>query len=148
MGQKKRSSIPRFRLPEGADPRRSGPSRPVQVGDALRQALAELLAEGTLKDPRLSGVMVTITDVEMSPDLRLARVFFSLFPSDDPAVVKGVWKALAAGRGELKRHLGPRLSLRFVPDLEVRLDPSVAEGAKIETILREIRDSERDPDLP
>lgn len=146
MTRRKRSdpgSAPRTRgLPDAARPeRRSSGQRPIQVGEAVRQALAEMLVDGSVKDPRLGTALLTITDVEMTPDLRLARIFFSVFPDDDDTL-RAILKGLKSAAREMKRGVGARVGLRFTPTLEFRLDPSVAQGARIETLLREIRDEE------
>lgn len=131
--------------------RRSGgpSSRPVQVGEQLRQCLSEMLLEGAIKDRRIASAgMVTITEVRMTPDLRLGRVLVSVFP-DDEAQVLEVFEGLASAKGEIKREIGRRLRLRYTPDLRFLVDDSMAYGAKIEALLRDI-EAERpraDPDL-
>jgi ribosome-binding factor A len=128
-------------LPEAARPGKKASGRQMQVADAVRQEISQMLLDGSIKDPRLHNTMVTITDAEMTPDLRIARVYFSVFPSDDE-VLKNVLKGLRSASKEIKRELSMRLELRSTPDVEFFLDKSVAEGAKIEGILREIRESE------
>jgi ribosome-binding factor A len=133
----------RFELPEAARPGKKATGRQVQVASAIRQEIGTMLTDGSIKDPRLQleGKLVTITDTEITPDLKLARVYFSVFPSD-AETLKNVLKGLRSAARQMKREVSDRLGLRFTPDLEFRLDASIEEGAKIESILREIRDSE------
>lgn len=123
-----------------------GPSsRPVQVGEQIRQAIQQALLEGAIKDARLvDGPMITVTEVRMAPDLRFGRVLVSVFPDDDESVVAGVFSALEQKKGRLKREIASRLRLRFTPDLRFEPDGSIAYGAKIEALLRELRVSEGD----
>ena len=121
-----------------------GPSsRPVQVGEQVRQVIQQALLEGAVKDDRLvDGPMITVTEVRMTSDLRFGRVLVSVFPDDDKALVERVFVALVQNRGRLKREIASRLKLRFTPDLRFEPDGSIAYGAKIEAILRELRDEE------
>lgn len=100
-----------------------------------------MLTDGSIKDPRFRDKLITITDAEITPDLKLARVYFSVFPSD-AEVLKNVMKGLRSAAKEMKREISHRLDLRFTPELEFRFDESLEEGYKIESILREIRESE------
>lgn len=106
-----------------------------------------MLLEGTLKDHRIrEGGLVTITEVRMTPDLRLGRVLVSVFP-DDPAVVSEVMAGMESATGEIKREIAQRLRLRFTPDLRFLVDDSMAYGAHIETVLKEIK-AEEGPTTP
>src|SRR5262245_55290612 len=113
MTRGKRGSM----LPESARPGKKAGGRAASVAEGVRQELSSMLTDGAIKDPRLSNVLLTITDVEMTPDLKLARVYFSVFPSDDDAL-KAVAKGLRSANGEMKRGISARLGLRFTPDLE------------------------------
>jgi ribosome-binding factor A len=137
----RRKAKPESLLPSGARPAKRGGQRPAQVADAVRQSIGGMLTGGAIKDPRLEGKLITVTDVEMTPDLRLARVFVSVFPEDEKLITE-VMRGLKSARNEIKRIISRDLGLRLTPSLEFRLDPSVAQGARIEMLLREIRDSE------
>lgn len=117
------------------------PARAVQVAEQIRQALGLMLGDGSIKDPRLGAALVTVTDVEMTPDLREACVFVSVFPEDAPVLTE-VFAGLKSASGEIRRQLGGRLRMRFTPSLEFRFDGSILEGHKIESLLREIHDRE------
>lgn len=119
--------------------RQSGPSsRPTQVGEQIRQFLSQQLLEGAFKDPRLQAAsMVTVTEVRMSPDLRLAQALVSVYPEDEEVVAE-VFQGLVSATNEVKRAIGRSLRLRHTPELRFRLDDSIVYGAKIEALLREI----------
>ena len=109
------------------------PKRTVQVGGLIRQEISELLVR-KIKDPRLE--MVTITGVEVSPDLKLARVYFSRFGNPDD-VQRGL-EGLQSAAGFIKRELGQRMKLRRIPDLEFKHDTSFEYGDRIESILKDL----------
>ncbi|MFH0787107.1 MAG: 30S ribosome-binding factor RbfA [Pseudomonadota bacterium] len=111
----------------------SRPKRTVQVGGLIQKEISELLLR-KIKDPRLE--MVTITAVEVSPDLKLARVFFSRF--GEVAEVQRGLEGLQSAAGFLKRELGQRLKLRHVPELEFRHDTSFEYGDRIESLLKDL----------
>ncbi len=125
-----------------------GPSsRPVQVGEEVRRALGEMVESGAIKDPRLGQAsMLTITDVRMTPDLKLARVYVSVYP-DEPAILKTVMDGLTRAGGQMQKGLAHRLRLRFTPRLEFHLDKSIAQGAHIEGLLRSIQQEREQSDL-
>lgn len=109
------------------------PKRTVQVGGLLQKEISELLLR-KIKDPRLE--LLTITGVEVSPDLKLARVYFSRF--GDAAEVKRGQEGLQSATGFLKRELGHRLKLRHVPELEFVHDTSFEYGDRIESLLKDL----------
>lgn len=126
----------------GRGKKRTGPSaRPVQVGEQVRQVLSDVLREGALKDPRIDQAsLVTVTEVEMTPDLKTARVYVSIYGEEEAA--GEVLEGLNAGSGAAQREIADRLKLRFTPKVEFRRDESIAYGAKIEAILQEIQDED------
>ena len=99
----------------------------------LQKEISELLVR-KVKDPRLE--MVTITGVEISPDLKLARVYFNRFGTSQD--LKKVMEGLESSIGFLKRELGQRMKLRRVPDLIFVHDTSFEYGDRIESLLKEI----------
>lgn len=107
-------------------------SRKDRVADAIREEISALLSRG-LKDPRIG--FVTVTDVEVSPDLRQARVFYSVVgPEADRATTR---KGLESATGFIQSHVGKRLGLRNTPLIEFRYDASLERGARIERLLKE-----------
>jgi ribosome-binding factor A len=110
--------------------------RPDRVAEAIREQVATFLAEG-VKDPRISG-LVTVTGVEASRDLRHARVFVSIMGDD--AQRASTLEGLHSLAGHLRGRIGRSLRIHSAPEIEFRLDRSVANAARIETLLAQIRD--------
>ncbi len=117
----------------------SGGGRPARVGELIRQELASMLSDGTIKEPRLERAMATVTEVRVSPDLQVARAFVSIF-SDEAEIRAEVLAGLEAAKSQIRRILGGRMRLRFTPDLLFHDDRSIQTGARIEAVLRELRE--------
>jgi ribosome-binding factor A len=114
-------------------------ARPNRVGEEIRHALGELLAR-EVHDPAIG--FVTLTRVKVSPDLQLARVYYTSL-GDERARV-GTRRALERATPFLRRHLGARLRLRRVPDLTFQFDQSVEQQDRIEQILLDLADERRE----
>jgi ribosome-binding factor A len=108
-------------------------SRPERVADQLRAELAHLLSR-EVHDPGIG--FVTLTRVQMSPDLQLARVFYTTL--GDEAARRQTGRALDRAAAFLRRQVGSRLRLRRVPALAFVYDDSVAGQDRIEQLLKEI----------
>jgi ribosome-binding factor A len=115
-------------------------SRSKRVADLLKREMAIMLM-GEIKDPRVQG-LVTVMAVEVSEDLRYAKVFISVMGSEDERVsaIAGINKA----KGFVRKTLGSRLGLRRVPELQFQLDRSQEKREKIEALLTEIHSDERE----
>jgi ribosome-binding factor A len=112
------------------------PSRRIErINHLLRQEIADLLTR-EVKDAALSTAMISIIDVETSPDLRTAKVYFSVFGDED--VIEAAAAHLKRASGFLHRNLMERLDLRYTPHLEFVLDRSLARGDRIMRLLRTI----------
>jgi ribosome-binding factor A len=109
-------------------------SRPERVGDQIRAELSELLAR-EVKDPGVG--FVTITHVKVSPDLQLARAYYTVL--GDPQARRATAKALERARPFLRRQLAGRLRLRRAPELAFQYDESIEREERIESLLEEIR---------
>ncbi len=105
-----------------------------RVNELLRQELSNLVAR-ELSDPRLS-LLLTITRVETSADLRSARVFVSVMGDEEEK--NTAVSTLQSAAGFLRRALRPRLLLRYVPSLTFRLDESIEEGARMLKAIEEL----------
>ncbi len=111
-----------------------GPSqRQLRVGEALRHALAEILARGEVSDPDLERVSVTVTQVKPSPDMRHALIYCEPLGGQN---ADRVIAALNRHRGFIRGLLGHMIRLKFTPELRFVEDQSFAEAEKIETILK------------
>jgi ribosome-binding factor A len=113
--------------------------RPDRVGDQIRQELSELLTRGAVHDPGIG--FITVTRVQVSADLQHARVFYTSM--GDEKARRATSRALERATPFFRRHLGGRLRLRRVPELEFRFDQSVEHQDRIEQILRDLREEER-----
>jgi ribosome-binding factor A len=109
-------------------------SRPDRVADQIRSEIASMLARD-VHDPGIG--FVTITRVQMTPDLQQARVFFTAL--GDERTRRGSERALERATPFLRRQIGSRLRLRRVPELTFLFDESIAGQDRIEQILNEIR---------
>ncbi len=98
-----------------------------------------MLIRGAFKDPRLQGPLITVTEVKLSPDLYYATVYVSVLDESEEVRAK-VLEGLAAASGHIRRVLGSELRFRAAPELRFFLDESIAYGAKIEGLLRDIRE--------
>lgn len=110
--------------------------RPDRVAEAIREEVARFIAEG-VKDPRVTG-LVTVTGVDVTRDLRHARIFVSIMGSD--AEKAATLEGLRSLAGHLRSRVGRSLRLRAAPELDVVLDLSVARAARIETLLAQLKD--------
>ncbi|HTI62824.1 MAG TPA: 30S ribosome-binding factor RbfA [Gemmatimonadaceae bacterium] len=110
--------------------------RAERVAEAIREEVATFLAED-VKDPRVTG-LVTVTGVDVTRDLRHAKVYVSVMGSDTEraATVDG----LASVATHLRSRLGRALRLRLAPEISFHLDESIARAARIESLLAQLKD--------
>jgi len=106
--------------------------RQLRVGEALRHALADIFERGVLRDPALAGVVVTVTEARVSPDLRNATVFVTPLGGGDAAAVV---EALGRAGPFLRRRIAEAINLKFAPDLTFRADDSFDYASHIESLL-------------
>ena len=112
--------------------------RPERVAQRIKRETADIL-ETTLRDPRLGG-MVTVTDVEVTHDMAMARIYVSIL--EEGKEREQALEALASAAGFVRRQLATRLGLREVPELRFVLDTSIERGARVEDILRRLAEGE------
>ena len=110
--------------------------RTLRVNDLLRTEISDLVRQA--KDPRL-GHLVSITEVETSPDLRHAKVFISIMGTSEEK--DEVLRGLSAASGFFRHELGMRLTLRRVPELTFHLDDSIERGSRVLQLLDQLGDS-------
>ena len=108
-----------------------------RIGDLILKELAEILLR-KVKDPRVADI--TLTNVEVSPDLRHAKVYYSLLGDDEKRSKATV--GLESARGFVKRELGKRLQLRRIPDISFFFDTSLEHGSHIDRLLAELKESD------
>ena len=112
-----------------------------RVGDQLQKEISDLLLR-EVKDPRIG--FVTLTGVEVSGDLRHAKVFYTVLGEQEQK--DHTQKALDKASSFVRRELGKRLRLRVTPELQFRYDTSLEYGNRIDSMLKELKqnDPERD----
>jgi len=116
---------------------RSGPSqRQLRVGELVRHALAETLARGEVHDPVLEDHVITVPEVRMSPDLRLATIYVMPLGGQDQTQVLA---ALDRNRKFLRGEIAHSVKLKFAPEIRFRIDERFDEAERIEKLLRTSR---------
>jgi ribosome-binding factor A len=116
------------------------PRRPDRVAEAIREGVANFLAEG-VKDPRIRG-FVTVTAVEVTRDLRHATVFVSVMGDD--AARKSTFEGLDSVATHLRSLLGRSLRLHSAPEIVFKADESIARATRIEQLLAQVRNERED----
>jgi ribosome-binding factor A len=112
----------------------TGPSqRQLRVAELIRHALAELLARGEVHDPLLEGRMITVPEVRMTADLRLATVYVMPLGGRD---AEGVLAALERNKRFLRGEIARHINLKFAPEVRFRIDERFDEVERIEKLLR------------
>jgi ribosome-binding factor A len=110
-----------------------GSQRQLRVGELIRHELAEMLSRGDIHDPVIEAHLVTVPEVRMSPDLRLATIYvMPLGGRDATDVVDALERSKRYVRGEIAR----RVNLKFAPEIRFRADERFDEAERIEKLLR------------
>ena len=104
----------------------------LRVAELIRHALSDLLSRGIVADPVLDGHVITVPDVKMSPDLKLATAYVMPLGGRD---VSAVVEALERNKKMLRTEVAHRISMKFAPDLRFKVDRSFDYGAKIDALL-------------
>lgn len=110
-----------------------GSQRQLRVGELVRHALAELLSRGEVHDPVIAGHLITVPEVRMSPDLRLATIYVMPLGGKDEDTVLA---ALEHNRKFLRSEIARRINLKFAPDIRFRIDGRFDEAQRIDELLR------------
>jgi ribosome-binding factor A len=114
--------------------RESGPSqRQLRAGELVRHALAEILARGEVHDAVIETHLITVPEVRMTPDLRLATIYVMPLGGHDEAEVLS---ALERNKRYLRREIARRVNMKFAPDIRFRIDERFEEAARIDELLR------------
>ena len=112
--------------------------RSQRVGDLIREEVADIIMY-RLKDPRIG--FVTVTGVDMSPDMKNARVYVSILKEEDRELTLEI---LNSSKSFIRSLLSKRLRMKFIPTVEFRFDTSIEYGYKIDKLLKEIKDRDED----
>ncbi len=110
-----------------------GSQRQLRVGEIVRRAISDIFSQGGVHDPVLEGHLITVPEVRMSPDLKLATIYVMPLGGRDTAVVIA---ALERNKKFLRGEIAHRVNLKFSPDLRFRIDERFDEAERIEKLLR------------
>ena len=110
-----------------------------RVAEQIKKELSQIL-QTEWKDPRLG--FVTVTGVEVTNDLSLAKIYISAMGSDEEK--ENTLQALMRGKGFIRSELGKRIRLRFTPEIVFKFDTSIDYGSRIEQLLQEINEGKED----
>ena len=111
-----------------------------RLAEEIKREVTSIL-QTDLKDPRVCR-MASITDVEVSRDLRYAKVFVSVYGTDEEQ--RQMLDGLKSAGGHIRSELGKRIRLRFMPELSFNLDTSIQQGMKMDGMIRKVMDEQHD----
>lgn len=106
-----------------------------RINEEIRRELSNIIRT-TIKDPRLSA-MVSVTQVEVTKDLRYAKVYVSIFGSEEEK--NNTLTALKNSAGFMRKEIGHTINLRYTPELLIEIDNSIEHGMHIDEIFRSIQ---------
>lgn len=110
-----------------------GSQRQLRVGELVRHAIADMLTRGDVHDPVLESHMITVPEVRMSPDLRLATIYLMPMGGRD---AQAVIDAFERHKKFLRGEIAHRVNLKFAPDIRFRIDERFEEAERIDKLLR------------
>ncbi|NSL51140.1 30S ribosome-binding factor RbfA [Calidifontibacillus erzurumensis] len=111
-----------------------GNIRPTRVGEQMKKELSDIISR-KIKDPRIG--FVTVTDVQVSGDLQIAKVYITVL--GDEEAKQNTLTALAKANGFIRSEIGKRIRLRKTPEIFFEFDESIEYGNRIETILEQLQ---------
>lgn len=109
-----------------------------RIAESIREEISSILLK-EIKDPRIQ--FVSITRVEVSPDLKHAKVFISALGSEEKK--EEAFEGMKSARGFIQRELGHRLRLRYTPEIAFKVDTGIEHGLHIYELLTEIKNKEK-----
>lgn len=107
-----------------------------RINEEFRREISSII-QSDLKDPRVGATMVSITNVNVTKDLRYAKVYVSIFGGDDEK--KSTLDALKNSSGFIRREVGHRINLRYTPEIIFELDNSIEYGMHINELLAQMK---------
>jgi ribosome-binding factor A len=107
--------------------------RLLRIGEQVRHVLAGILQRGEVHDPVLAGHIVSVSEVKVSPDLRIATVYVKALGGEDKAVLQALQRNARFLRGEVAHAM----TTKYTPELRFRIDETYAEAGKIDALLRD-----------
>ncbi len=106
-----------------------------KLQELIKQEVGKMLLTD-IKDPRIG--FVTVTDVEMTGDLREAKIFVSIMGNEEQ--IKSSWEGLQSALGFVRREIGKRIKIRFTPEISFALDKSLDYGEHIQKLLNQLKE--------
>lgn len=113
-------------------------SRAVRVAEQIQREVAGLLTAGKLKDDRIG--FVTITGVDVTPDLMEAKIWYAVHGSDEEKAATA--DAFKDAAGKVRSHIGKVMRIRHAPSIRFLVDESIDRGERIEKLLKDVRERE------
>jgi ribosome-binding factor A len=110
-----------------------GSQRQLRVGELIRHEIAAMLTRGDVHDPVIETHLITVPEVRMSPDLRLATIYVMPLGGRD---AKQVLEALERNKRYMRGEISRRVNLKFAPEIRFRIDERFDEAERIEKLLR------------
>lgn len=110
-----------------------------RINEEIKKEISNIVRD-EISDPRLTA-MVSVTKVEVTSDLRYAKVFVSLFGNDESQ--KESLEALKSSAGFIRREVGHRINLRYTPEIILELDNSIEQGMHINTLLSDLKEKNK-----
>ncbi len=110
-----------------------GSQRQLRVGELVRHAMADMLTRGDVHDPVIEGHLITVPEVRMTADLRLATIYVMPLAGRD---TDQVLAAFERNKKFLRGEIAQRINLKFAPDIRFRIDERFAEAERIDKLLR------------
>lgn len=108
-----------------------------RINEEIKRELSSII-QNDLKDPRLSA-MISVTKVDVTKDLRYAKVFVSIFGKEEEK--SSTINALKSSAGFMRKEIGHRINLRYTPELIIELDNSIEHGMHIDSLLQKIKEN-------
>ena len=115
------------------EPARGPSQRQLRVGEIVRHAVTDLIARGDIHEDIITQAIITVPEVRMTPDLKLATVYISLHNMRQEKLILA---AFDKHRRQIRTEIASRVNLKFAPDVRFRIDESLAAAAKIDALLR------------
>jgi ribosome-binding factor A len=116
-------------------PQRQDFNRSDRVRKAIMREVSDIIAHG-IKEPRLVNEVISVTDVEVTQDLRFARIFVSVMGNEEKQ--KAVMEILIEAQPKIRSEIGHRIRLRYTPEIDIKFDDSLERGARVSQLLDQI----------
>ena len=113
-----------------------GNHRGGRINEEMKKEISSIV-QNDLNDPRITA-MVSITSVDVTKDLKYAKVYISLFGNDES--IASTFEALKSSLSFIRREVGHRINLRITPELQLHLDKSIEQGMHIDALLEQIKE--------